>query len=50
MGLLKGYMEKIDALCQLVERLVKDRYSSPGSGHIFNDEINILLKEIQNDR
>jgi hypothetical protein len=50
MGILKGYMEKIEALCKLVERLVKDKYTMPGTDIINNEEISNLLKEIQNDR
>jgi hypothetical protein len=38
---------KEKALCKLVEILIKHFYSSPGSGYIFNDEINGLLEEIK---
>ena len=41
---------KEQALTKLVSILVNDHYASPGSGHIFSEEIANLLKEIQNDR
>ena len=47
---MKGLMERIDALCKLVEIITKDYYGLPGSGHIVDDEINTLLEVIKNDR
>ena len=49
----KSKDHKLDALYKLVELLIIDRYSSPGSGHIFNESVAQLLKDLrseQNDR
>jgi hypothetical protein len=38
---------KINALCKLVEIIIKDKYTMPGTDIISNVEINELLKEIK---
>ena len=53
MDILKGTMSEIETIKLLLEKLIIDRYSSPGSGHIFNESVAQLLKDLrseQNDR
>ena len=41
--------KKVDALIKLVDKLVTDKYTMPGSNYISNTEISDLLKELRGD-